>query len=345
MVNNETMIQKYLAYYASFNNDALKKDIMLFSDDLNFGETLFVLLSALKDSSTDEYFEIMWYAARSLTDLFDKEVSDITEEDISPILSSSTKSKSIFIKRWIKWIQKYHQKEEIKEKRNDNIQFINDLSYSDNYVCDPAITFSQLFSYWLYLHKDEYRYEYMSGTLLPAYRSLRQLHDVPFKSISLQTVEDFIKDESKAKKNRDLFLYRRLDQFAFHLQLIPYCRANEVKIDKLDSRKFKEITITKEQIQTLSDHIDDPNVCIALTLLTTGMKLRELLSLQQESCKEPFMLTAWNVIQMYQQKQYRYSYQKIMIEKAVKETSEKYLDIPLTPTMCRYAIMEEVRDE
>lgn len=156
---------------------------------------------------------------------------------------------------------------------------------SDPYdITSRKLTFADIYERW-----SERKFEELSSHRVRQYKSIysqvEEFHDKTFADLRLVHIQKFF-DERKDVSSDTLVhykaLFNQLYKFAMKHEVVSKNHAQFVEIKKTEKPKPHKI-FTVDELWTLWDNHEDEDVQLILVLIYTGLRITELLTMEQEN--------------------------------------------------------------
>lgn len=278
-------IEAILKDYKILENEDAKKEIISLGSKkaLTFGEGLCIELLRCHEAYCKDYFMAQWRASRAFWPILCKRKNVLNASAVEEILESFPKDS---LKGHIKRLFYRIMKDTLKGRKLTNAEYVDSITFPNDYICPKGIRFGKLMEYWLYSHRDTYSRWYIVGNCMVTYNLFRPLHQIPFKNIRPCDILGVVHGKATSTREVAISIYRALDWFAYNLGIIKKCYARDFYIKRSFQYSRCKKCLTREQLQILQTHAGEKNADIALTALYTGLRSYEMLQLKLESLKE-----------------------------------------------------------
>lgn len=346
-MTHEELTQKHLNLFSQFDKDELTKDVQELKEltEPDFLETGLILLCQYANSTTKDYFSILWYAFKKWEPFFETKVADLKDEELNTYVSQFSAHYQTYMKRWITWIRRYHS-----SGSSRNLSFLENTRCSLDTQLTKESSLQEVFTLWFSQHQSEYTTNYIQDALLASYEALETLHEKPFEKITKEEVDAINYYLSSYLSQHISELMHILEEWMISLGLREERKWKVVTKPSQEKHRQEEKKIRREEMKILYDHQEDDKACVAITFLETKIKTKDLLSLKPDYVKEDVLLLDHNwilfpkdaheaivktthLIEGWKQRELDLPKQRKNLEKLFRKGCRKYLPIPLTTSM------------
>lgn len=143
----------------------------------------------------------------------------------------------------------------------------------------PNATVKDIHELWAEVHKKNVGRS-ASASYVSLWKRFTEIENMPIKdvrTVHFQKIVDTSKSLGTAKKIRSLC--SMMSEYAMENDIIQKNYADFIKLPKFEKKEKK--IFTAEQIKTLWEHSDEPNVQIILFMIYTGFRVGELLAIKK----------------------------------------------------------------
>ena len=195
---------------------------------------------------------------------------------------------------WVDGKQKYKMIGYYKTRKEAQIAL---AEYNQNpYDIDARkITFAEIYEKW-----SEEHFLKVSKSRISTYKTVfkqsAELHNIPFTEIKLRHLQSQINDKTflsrtTLRHHKNVFI--QLFKYAMKHEIVDKNPATFIELpDEKEEKEELHSVFTEEEIKTLFENVDKPDVDIALILIYSGMRIMELLDMPAENVnlKERYMI-------------------------------------------------------